>query len=99
MRRQPIYESVPNFSEGTRTGVIAELAGAAAKARVLDVNADPDHNRVGLSRAGAADVLPVVRLGGNSRAAAQGRARELCEGSGAGLRGRVYFSGQGEAHT
>src|SRR2546428_6102113 len=41
-----LYESVPNFSEGTRTEVIAGLAGAAAHAHVIDVDADADHNRV-----------------------------------------------------
>jgi glutamate formiminotransferase len=47
-----LFESVPNFSEGMRTEVIAEIAGAAAHAHVLDVDADPDHNRVVISLAG-----------------------------------------------
>src|SRR5207245_9483532 len=47
-----LYESVPNFSEGTRTEVIAELAGAAAHAHVIDVDADADHNRVVISLVG-----------------------------------------------
>lgn len=47
-----LYESVPNFSEGTRADVIAELAGAAADAYVLDVDADVDHNRVVISIVG-----------------------------------------------
>src|SRR6266851_3718250 len=47
-----LFESVPNFSEGMRTEAIAEIAGAAAHAHVLDVDADPDHNRVVISLAG-----------------------------------------------
>jgi len=47
-----LFESVPNFSEGTRTEVIAELAGAAAHAHVIDVDADADHNRVVISLVG-----------------------------------------------
>ncbi len=47
-----LFESVPNFSEGSRPEVIAELAGAAAHAHVLDVDADADHNRVVISLAG-----------------------------------------------
>lgn len=49
-----LYESVPNFSEGTRPEVIAELAGAAAHAHVIDVDADEDHNRVVISLVGHA---------------------------------------------
>src|SRR5437899_2814930 len=47
-----LFESVPNFSEGSRPDVIAELAGGASRAHVLDVDADPDHNRVVISIAG-----------------------------------------------
>src|SRR5712692_8773249 len=47
-----LFESVPNFSEGIRAEVIAEIAGAAAHAHVLDVDADADHNRVVVSLAG-----------------------------------------------
>src|SRR5260370_5656776 len=47
-----LFESVPNFSEGRRAEVIAEIAGAAAHAHVLDVDADVDHNRVVVSLAG-----------------------------------------------
>jgi glutamate formiminotransferase len=46
-----LFESVPNFSEGRRAEVIAEIAGAAAHAHVLDVDADADHNRVVVSLA------------------------------------------------
>ncbi|HEY4412353.1 MAG TPA: glutamate formimidoyltransferase [Gaiellaceae bacterium] len=39
-------ESVPNFSEGRDTAVIAEIGDALARyARLLDVHADADHNR------------------------------------------------------
>jgi len=47
-----LFESVPNFSEGSRPEVIAQLAGAAARAHVLDVDADVDHNRAVISVAG-----------------------------------------------
>ena len=47
-----LFESIPNFSEGSRPDVIAELAGGASRAHVLDVDADPDHNRVVISIAG-----------------------------------------------
>lgn len=43
---------MPNFSEGARAEVIAEIAGASARAHVLDVDADADHNRVVVSLAG-----------------------------------------------
>src|SRR5260370_26527062 len=52
MQPLQLFESVPNFSEGTRSEVIAEIAGAAAHAHVLDVDADADHNRVVVSLAG-----------------------------------------------
>ena len=39
-------EAVPNFSEGRDPAVIAALGDAlGARARVLDVHADADHNR------------------------------------------------------
>jgi glutamate formiminotransferase len=39
-------ESVPNFSEGRDRGTIDAIAAALSQnARLLDVNADPDHNR------------------------------------------------------
>lgn len=52
MRDHHLLESVPNFSEGNRTEVIAELAAAAARAHLLDVDADTEHNRVVISLAG-----------------------------------------------
>lgn len=54
-RGRPILvESVPNFSEGRRFDVISKIA-AAAGARLLDSDPDPDHNRFVLSIGGAAD--------------------------------------------
>ena len=47
-----LFESVPNFSEGCRPEIIAELAGAASRAHVLDVDEDIDHNRAVISLAG-----------------------------------------------
>jgi glutamate formiminotransferase / 5-formyltetrahydrofolate cyclo-ligase len=51
--RESLFESVPNFSEGSRAEVIDAIASAASKAFVLDVDADGDHNRVVISLAGA----------------------------------------------
>jgi glutamate formiminotransferase len=56
-----VFESVPNFSEGRRPNVIAQIAGAASRAHVLDVDADADHNRVVISLAGLrADLLDAL---------------------------------------
>lgn len=127
-----LFESVPNFSEGRRAEIIAEVAGAAAHAHVLDIDADADHNRVVVSlagqgpdivdalaasiqvaarrihlrehkgvhpRVGAADVIPIVPLGGASldsaRALAQGLGTRIWEE----LRIPVFFYGYGERHT
>src|SRR6266700_4238646 len=127
-----LFESVPNFSEGSRPDVIAELAGAAAGAYVLDVDADADHNRVVISiagrrrelldalvatvetsveridirehrgvhpRVGAADVVPIVPLGGASLVAAREVAQEVGERTWSRMRVPVYFYGYGEPHT
>lgn len=48
-----VYESVPNFSEGSRREVIDAIASAARSAFVLDVDPDADHNRVVVTAAGA----------------------------------------------
>ncbi len=47
-----LFESVPNFSEGTRGEVIDAIAGATGPAHLLDVDADRDHNRAVISIAG-----------------------------------------------
>lgn len=52
MRRESLFESVPNFSEGRRAGVIEAIAAAGGGAHVLDVDSDPDHNRTVVSLAG-----------------------------------------------
>jgi glutamate formiminotransferase len=54
----PIFESVPNFSEGRRVDVAKAIASAAEQhAAVLDLHIDPDHNRGVLSIAGTPDAL------------------------------------------
>ncbi|TMC37158.1 MAG: glutamate formiminotransferase [Chloroflexi bacterium] len=58
-----LFESVPNFSEGRRDDVIADLAALAAPAHLLDVDADPDHNRVVITLAGSAGDLSEALLG------------------------------------
>jgi glutamate formiminotransferase len=50
--RISLFESVPNFSEGRRLDVIDAIASAARPAHLLDVDPDPDHNRVVISLAG-----------------------------------------------
>src|SRR5260370_19285266 len=65
-----LFESVPNFSEGRRAEVIAEIAGAAADAHSLDVDADVDHNRVAVSLAGEGPHI-VDALAASVRVAAQ----------------------------
>jgi len=52
MGHAPLFESVPNFSEGRREDVIRAIAGAANGAYVLDSDADEDHNRVVITLAG-----------------------------------------------
>src|SRR6266446_2396347 len=70
MAHLKLFESVPNFSEGRRAEVIAEIAGAAAHAHVLDVDADADHNRVVVSLAGEGPHI-VDALAASVRVAAQ----------------------------
>lgn len=132
MERESLFESVPNFSEGRRTEAVDAIAHAAAPAHLLDVSADPDHNRSVVSlagyrerlltgllsavaeareridlgshigvhpRVGAADVLPIVPLGGAELAEAHDVARELGRRVWERLRVPVYFYGYGEANT
>lgn len=47
-----LFESVPNFSEGRRAGVIEAISAGASAAFVLDTDPDPDHNRVVVSLTG-----------------------------------------------
>lgn len=51
-----IIESVPNISEGRRADVLdaaRDAVRAATQARLIDMSADPDHNRAVLTIAGA----------------------------------------------
>jgi len=58
-------EAVPNFSEGREPAVIAALGDAlGAHARVLDVHADPDHNRSVFTLVGEREQLVSALLGG-----------------------------------
>src|ERR687884_503394 len=49
----PLFEAVPNFSEGRKKTVIDALAAAtvAGGAHLLDSHGDADHNRVVISAA------------------------------------------------
>jgi glutamate formiminotransferase len=55
----PALECVPNISEGRRLAVVERLAAAAAVPGVslLDVSADPDHNRSVLTLTGEPEAL------------------------------------------
>jgi glutamate formiminotransferase len=58
-------ESVPNFSEGRDRATIDALADAlGARARLLDVHSDPDHNRSVFTLAGSAEELVESLLAG-----------------------------------
>jgi glutamate formiminotransferase / 5-formyltetrahydrofolate cyclo-ligase len=60
-----LFESVPNFSEGRDGGTIGALAdaGAAPGAHVLDLDPDPDHNRVVISLAALGPKLVEALVG------------------------------------
>jgi glutamate formiminotransferase / 5-formyltetrahydrofolate cyclo-ligase len=64
-----IFESVPNFSEGRRADVIEGIVAATVPARLLDVDADADHNRVVVSIAGSEDAISRGLLGAIGEAA------------------------------
>jgi glutamate formiminotransferase len=58
-------ESVPNFSEGRDAATIDALAAALSqRAELLDVHADPDHNRSVFTLVGAAEDLVESLLAG-----------------------------------
>jgi glutamate formiminotransferase len=60
-------EAVPNFSEGRDEGTLSALASALeAHARLLDVHADPDHNRSVFTLVGEADALVAALVAGVS---------------------------------
>src|SRR5690348_13205531 len=79
-----LFESVPNFSEGRRADVIKAVASATAPAFLLDVDADPDHNRVVVSIAGDAGALTRGLIGAIGEAA-----RRIDLGEHAGVHPRV----------
>ena len=124
-----LFESVPNFSEGRREDVIADLVDAGRRAHFLDGDADADHNRYVLTlagtreklveallatvataieridlrehagahpRVGAADVVPIVPLGGASLDAAREVADEVGQRIWDELRVPVFRYGHGE---
>lgn len=55
MSNAPLVECIPNFSEGRRPDVIAQIVDAiqAAGVHILNVSSDPDHNRTVVTFAGA----------------------------------------------
>jgi glutamate formiminotransferase len=56
--RPPLFEAVPNFSEGkdtTKISRISEAVRAISGVRILGLHSDPDHNRSVLTIAGGAD--------------------------------------------
>ena len=56
----PLFEAVPNFSEGrdqTRISSITEALGTVPGVRVLGLHSDPDHNRSVLTFAGGEDAV------------------------------------------
>jgi glutamate formiminotransferase len=63
MERVELFESVPNFSEGRSREVIDAIAARAREAFVLDVDPDPDHNRLVLSIAGVRARLVASLMG------------------------------------
>lgn len=64
-----VLESVPNFSEGRDRATIDALADAlSSHARLLDVHADPDHNRSVFTLVGEPDELVEALLAGIAHA-------------------------------
>ena len=56
--RAPLFEAVPNFSEGKDATKISRITGAVravSGVRILDLHSDPDHNRSVLTFAGGED--------------------------------------------
>ena len=73
--RVPLFEAVPNFSEGkdaAKISRITEAVGAVSGVRVLGLHSDPDHNRSVLTFAGEEN--PVLE---GAIALAKGCAAEL----------------------
>jgi len=58
--RAPLFEAVPNFSEGkdaTKISLITEAVRAISGVRILGLHSDPDHNRSVLTFAGGEDPM------------------------------------------
>ncbi len=71
---QPLIECVPNFSEGRRVEVIAEIVAAIASVPtvlVLDVESDADHNRAVVTFAGPPAVMVEAAFAGIAAAQRQ----------------------------
>jgi len=50
-----MFECVPNFSEGEDSSLIDQIVSSIKTAKVLDVHADPDHNRTVVTMIGEAE--------------------------------------------
>jgi glutamate formiminotransferase / 5-formyltetrahydrofolate cyclo-ligase len=55
--RPPLFEAVPNFSEGRDEAKIGRIVAAVEGVRVLGLHSDPDHNRSVLTFAGEEDAV------------------------------------------
>jgi glutamate formiminotransferase len=58
--RFPLFEAVPNFSEGRDRGKISRITAAVREVgsvRILDLHSDPDHNRSVLTFVGEAEAI------------------------------------------
>ncbi|HEX6710647.1 MAG TPA: glutamate formimidoyltransferase [Rubrobacter sp.] len=55
--RSPLFEAVPNFSEGRDDSRISRITEAVRGVRVLGLHSDPDHNRSVLTFAGEEDAV------------------------------------------
>jgi glutamate formiminotransferase len=67
-----VVECVPNFSEGRRKEVIAQIAEAIATVphvHVLDVQSDADHNRTVVTFAGEPEAVEEAAFRGIKKAA------------------------------
>src|SRR5689334_24938545 len=67
---QPLVEIVPNFSEGRRQDVMDAIVSAllVPGVRLLNRQADPDHNRLDASLAGSPDAVRRSALAGAAKA-------------------------------
>lgn len=70
---RPLVECVPNFSEGRRPEILARLADAVRRVpgvRLLDVSADPDHNRAVFTMVGNPEAVYDAAFGSAAEAVA-----------------------------